>query len=270
MSAAKPHELFIHVMAQSKHLERLRHELDIKSTHRTTSAAEVIKLHEIPLRILEADRGKVSSTIRQERGELDDPEVYARIYMDRILPQIDVAIWLDADTIVQKDVGELQARLQKSGKTIGFVYRSTKMYPDFLTGKCTQMLDVPWSKLKNLPAYNTGVFAVNLRRWAATNAASRVEKLVRLQNDCPGGLWKGGSQPPLTLAFQLHAHDEANDYILFEKEWNALGLGLDEKKSKKDLAEMHILHWNGMRKPWKSNGYNKAIWEPYYDRYAHL
>ena len=86
----------------------------------------------------------------------------------------------------------------------------------------------------------------------------------------PGGLWKGGSQPPLTLAFQLHAHDEANDYILFEKEWNALGLGLDEKKSKKDLAEMHILHWNGMRKPWKSNGYNKAIWEPYYDRYAHL
>ena len=81
-------------------------------------------------------------------------------FKDRILPQIDdIAIWLDADTIVQKDVKELQTRLRASGRTIGFVYRSTKMYPDFLTGKCTPILDVPWKKLKNLNAYNTGARA---------------------------------------------------------------------------------------------------------------
>ena len=121
--------------------------------------------------------------VNQERGELDDPEVYARIYMDswscchphvckqfsflcrtfvrmqhedKIIPQMNFAVWLDADTIVQKDVKELQTRLQQSGKTIGFVSRSTKMYPDFLTGKCAPELDVSWNKLKNLTAYNTG------------------------------------------------------------------------------------------------------------------
>ena len=75
---------------------------------------------------------------------------------DKIIPQMEFAVWLDADTIVQKDVKELQKRLQQSGKTIGFVSRSTKMYPNFLTGKCAPELDVSWSKLKNLTAYNTG------------------------------------------------------------------------------------------------------------------
>ena len=140
---------------------------------------------------------------------------------DRIIPQIDVAVWLDADTIVQKDVKELHSRLRQSGKTIGFVHRSTKLFPDFLTGKCTTTLDISWNKLKNLTAYNTGVgllsrvavptlsfpcgnvfcglcwecacmlqgvFAVNLRRWTAVKAAARIDKLVRLQNSCPGGL----------------------------------------------------------------------------------
>ena len=32
------------------------------------------------------------------------------------------------------------------------------------------------------------MFAVNLERWAAVKAAPRIEKLVRLQNSCPGGL----------------------------------------------------------------------------------
>ncbi|CAE7360600.1 putative galacturonosyltransferase-like 7 [Symbiodinium microadriaticum] len=268
-SSASPSELVIHVMVQSKHLERLRRELSIESTQRITSAGAVISLHEIPTTVVEADRGKIPIRIRQERGELDDPEVYARIYMDKIIPQMEFAVWLDADTIVQKDVKELQKRLQQSGKTIGFVSRSTKMYPNFLTGKCAPELDVSWSKLKNLTAYNTGVFAVNLERWAAVKAAARIEKLVRLQNSCPGGLWKGGSQPPLTLAFQLHDPNHSDDFIVFEKEWNALGFGLDQK-NKDETGQLHILHWNGMRKPWKSNGYNKAIWEPYYRRYDHL
>ncbi|CAE7619659.1 GATL4 [Symbiodinium natans] len=268
-SATSPHELVIHIMVQSKHLARLRRELDIKTARRVTSSGAVITLHEIPVQIVEADRGILQTRIRQERGELDDPEVYARIYMDRIIPQIDVAVWLDADTIVQKDVKELHSRLRQSGKTIGFVHRSTKLFPDFLTGKCTTTLDISWNKLKNLTAYNTGVFAVNLRRWTAVKAAARIDKLVRLQNSCPGGLWKGGSQPPLTLSFQLHKHNEADDYILFEKEWNALGFGLNDK-SKEDVGQLHILHWNGMQKPWKSNGYNKALWEPYYRQYAHL
>ena len=96
-----------------------------------------------------------------------------------------------------------------------------------------------------------------------------VEAAVKTGRKLSGGLWKGGSQPPLTLAFQLHKEEEEDDFILFDQKWNALGLGLGEKNSK-DLADMHILHWNGIRKPWKSDGYNKAIWKPYHKKYSQM
>ena len=32
-----------------------------------------------------------------------------------------IVVWLDADTIVQRDVGELCEKLRQSGKTVGFV-----------------------------------------------------------------------------------------------------------------------------------------------------
>jgi len=266
-AADTPSDLVIHVMVQGKLIKGIQKALQMDANKRKTSSGAVIELHEIPAHLVQHDRGEMQAQIRRERGQLDDPEVYARVYMDQIVPHVGVAIWLDADTIVRKDLRELQQRLLGSGKTIGFVNRATKMYPDFLTGKCMPLMGVSWQRLKNLTAYNTGVFAVNLRRWADAKATSRFEELVRLQNDCPGGLWKGGSQPPLTLTFQLHRHGEEDDFILFEEEWNSLGLGM---RSISSVVGKNVLHWNGLGKPWKRNGLNKAIWQDYRHRYDDL
>ena len=43
-SATSPHELVIHIMVQSKHLARLRRELDIKTARRVTSSGAVAGL----------------------------------------------------------------------------------------------------------------------------------------------------------------------------------------------------------------------------------
>ncbi|CAJ1417784.1 unnamed protein product, partial [Effrenium voratum] len=122
---------------------------------------------------------------------------------------------------------------------------------------------------KDLTAYNTGVYVANLERWKRTKAAERFQELaawVRAHNSCPGGIWKGGSQPPLTLTFQLHPEDSEEDFTLFEanwrESWNTDGLGLGHGLSESDLKQKFVLHWSGLHKPWKQNGNYRDYWLP--------
>ncbi|CAJ1440941.1 unnamed protein product [Effrenium voratum] len=269
-ASKKPAKLVIHVMAQKKHMAQFRHELGLTEHERVTKSGARIKLHQIPEKILQLDTGTISDEVEKQRGQLDDPEVYARIYMDEILQLTGIVVWLDADTIVQRDVGELCEKLRQSGKTVGFVDREMRMFPGFLTGKCYNHLGISWEKLKDLTAYNTGVYVANLERWKRTKAAERFQELVRAHNSCPGGIWKGGSQPPLTLTFQLHPEDSEEDFTLFEESWNTDGLGLGHGLSESDLKQKFVLHWSGLHKPWKQNGNYRDYWRSHLQKFAQL
>jgi lipopolysaccharide biosynthesis glycosyltransferase len=142
----------------------------------------------------------ISQGIRSERGALDSVENFARFYMHRLVPGVEVAIYLDADTIVQRDLRHLRTTLLTSNKTVGFVAR-----PEWDHATMRGQLNLSagtWStELLDTTAYNAGVFAVNLKRWAEHGISERIDKLVHRHNECGGKLWLGGSQPPMLLAF---------------------------------------------------------------------
>mmetsp|Transcript_38911 Transcript_38911/g.70184 ORF Transcript_38911/g.70184 Transcript_38911/m.70184 type:complete len:827 (-) Transcript_38911:39-2519(-) len=266
-STATPEELTVHIMVQGKWLTDFKEKFGIgtECSGTVTMTGVLIKLHAVDGQLIERAVAKVSKSILKERGQIDTVENFARFYMHLILDG-KVVIYLDADTIVQADLADLRKQLLESGKTVGFVAREHPVKMDKFLKKpkdCSFQLGAKWSKLTSLPAYNVGVFAVNLQRWKDQRAAERVEELVRQHNRCGGKLWVGGSQPPLLLAFLNLKPGETEDYIVFDAAWNYDGLGWRKDIKKEKLKTKKVLHWNGNRKPWNSDGLYKDIWAPH-------
>eukprot|EP00929_Paragymnodinium_shiwhaense_P064608 TRINITY_DN3239_c0_g1_i1.p1 TRINITY_DN3239_c0_g1~~TRINITY_DN3239_c0_g1_i1.p1 ORF type:complete len:589 (-),score=105.27 TRINITY_DN3239_c0_g1_i1:436-2202(-) len=214
----------------------------------------------------------------EDRGDLAAVENFARFYISAFIKTSGVVVYLDADTIVLDDIAEMQRELQATNRTIGFVRRDPSLIQRmevFLRNpsQCASVTPVRWSQsMVEHEAYNVGVVAINVGRWQELKISERVEKLVQQHNDCEGGIWIGGSQPPMLLAFLQDEvyHKQAPDYHLFEDKWNAEGLGYKEHLSKKSLSRKSILHWNGPRKPWLRNGLFKDLWQPSYDKVQDL
>jgi len=266
-STATPEELTVHIMVQSKWLTDFKERFGIgpDCSGIVTMTGVLIKLHAVDSQLIERAVAKVSKSILKERGQIDTVENFARFYMHLIVDG-KVVIYLDADTIVQADLAELRKKLLASGKTVGFVDREHPVKMDKFLKKpkgCSFQLGAKWSKLTNLPAYNVGVFAVNLHRWKDLRAAERVEELVTQHNRCGGKLWVGGSQPPLLLAFLNLKPGETEDYIVFDAAWNYGDLGWRTNIKKEKLKTKKVLHWNGNKKPWNSDGLYKEVWTPH-------
>jgi len=273
-STASPDELTIHIIVQAQSLNDFKMRFGIRPECQATVSVTgvLIKVHAVDGRLIEKSVAKVSSNLRKERGAIDTPENFARFYMHLILERA-VVIYLDADTIVQADLAELRKQLLASGKTIGFVSRETEVKMDKFLKKpkgCSAQLGASWKKLITLQAYNVGVFAVNLQRWRDQHVAERVEELVTQHNRCGGQLWVGGSQPPLLLAFLNLKQGEEKDYIVFPAEWNYGDLGWRKNIAGLKLQSKKVLHWNGNRKPWKSDGLYKEMWLPHRQRFDSL
>eukprot|EP00929_Paragymnodinium_shiwhaense_P066511 TRINITY_DN33371_c0_g1_i2.p1 TRINITY_DN33371_c0_g1~~TRINITY_DN33371_c0_g1_i2.p1 ORF type:complete len:1061 (+),score=137.46 TRINITY_DN33371_c0_g1_i2:334-3516(+) len=222
---------------------------------------------------------KLSEQMLKDRGNIAAVENYARFYIPEFVKTSDIVVYLDADTIVLDDIAELQQELRATNRTIGFVRRPLAeqkvLMKDFLRKavRCKRGKPVKWSKaMLEHEAYNVGIVAINLARWQDKHMSKRVEELVALHNDCAGGIWLGGSQPPMLLAF---FNEEVNDntgpdYHVFGDKWNGDGLGWKTQMSMEGLLVKSILHWSGPKKPWKSHGLFKDLWQPSCDNFAGL
>jgi len=273
-SAASPDELTIHIMVQVSSLAGFKERFAIRPECQgtVTETGVLVKVHGIDPKLIERAVAKVPNSIKQERGAIDTVENFARFYMHLILERA-VVIYLDADTIVQADLGLLRKELIASGKTIGFVARKSEVRMDKFLRKpkgCSAQLGASWKSLYSLPAYNVGVFAVNLQRWKEQRVAERVEDLVAQHNRCGGKLWVGGSQPPLLLAFLNLKEGEAKDYIVFDAAWNYGDLGWRKNIPVSKLTSKKVLHWNGNKKPWNPDGLYRDVWLPHRQRFNTL
>ena len=64
------------------------------------------------------------------------------------------------------------------------------------------------------------------------------------------------------MPLQLTLWETGDDYIVIDKEWNFCDLGYRQDMNSTILREQGILHWNGARKPWRSDGLYRDVWLP--------
>jgi len=268
--------LTVHILVQEKWVKDFKERFGVhpECQGTVTVGGVLIRIYAIDGKQIQRAVAKVSQSVLKQRGSIDTPENFARFYMHLLLEKT-IVIYLDADTIVQADLAQLQKQLKASGKTIGFVNRHGNVKIDMFVRnkKALKMcgLHAPdYRKLLGMTAYNVGVYAVDLQRWSDKQMARRVEELVAQHNACGGEMWIGGSQPPLLLAFFVRPVGEPEDFIVFDKAWNAGDLGWRDNLKEKTLRTNYVLHWNGNMKPWNDNGLYVSLWRPHRDSFSTL
>eukprot|EP00928_Gymnodinium_smaydae_P053238 TRINITY_DN3727_c0_g2_i1.p1 TRINITY_DN3727_c0_g2~~TRINITY_DN3727_c0_g2_i1.p1 ORF type:complete len:439 (+),score=65.69 TRINITY_DN3727_c0_g2_i1:88-1404(+) len=271
-TAATPNAVTVHIMVQAKFAKNFKAALGLRQNCRgaITVNGALVLLHEMQAEQVHSV-AKVSEATKKYSGHLESLENYARFYMHLILgPAVSdsIVIYLDADTIVQADLGQMRRQLRSSNKTIGFADRraSLKTFLKTPTNCGLKELAPNWSSIMKKPAFNAGVFAVDLHRWVQTGAVQRVERWISLHNECGGTLWYGGSQPPLLLAFYNHTESSSEDILVLDAAWNTGVFGA------LNLNRTKILHYKGKKKPWNDDydGVFQDVWKQHRERFDSL
>eukprot|EP00854_Cymbomonas_tetramitiformis_P008158 gene8158-9690_t len=189
-----------------------------------------------------------TTTSHQDRKELLMGVNFARNFMDDLLLPWGVrrAIYMDVDTIVQGNLGELWDVQLKNGRYFGAVqccYLHMSFWFDF-------GVDVVKRTMTPHDCYiNAGVYIVDLDKYQEHRTQERIADLI-VQHQ-KSHIWKlGVHQSSFILALYNYTQP-------IDAKWNLLQLGWNQALQSEKLKEAKILHWNGQKKPWKPEGLYK-------------
>lgn len=270
-STSEPSRLTVHIIVSNDGAGELASAFGVwfPCLSTRTSNGAIVRLHVVDDKMFEQGMAEVSSSDLALGGALNSAENFARFYMHLLIKNLPIVIYLDADTIVQSDLGQLRTELRESGGTVGFAERSppeTLGYMLKASPGCSHGQIRSDANSKKL--FNVGMVVIDLKRWKEQGYAETIEGYVQSHNECSTGLWRGGSQVPMLLALQNKPRDEPDDFAVFDSSWNTVGFGWNTTYYHEDIRNAKVLHWNGAEKPWKASGLYRSTWQPYCDLFS--
>ena len=211
---------------------------------------------------------------------------FMRLYLPIIFSNIDKAIYLDADMIVNGDLYDIyKINLDK-------YIACSPLILDLKSLEYDNKLNIN----SNSKGIITGFYLFNMKYWRDNNLTKIAEKLMSL--NFKSKLYSYGTQPIINILFY-------NKILNIDKSWQCINLGCnpnvwnwadlgyytigdDHNKITKICYNYHIniikkitpwkkykiykdekiLHWNGTNKPWLENGFYKDLWLEYIPDFA--
>ncbi|XP_047005363.1 glycosyltransferase 8 domain-containing protein 1 isoform X2 [Ictalurus punctatus] len=217
--------------------------------------------------------GKISSNPQQ--SDLEKPLNFARFYMPNFLPDMEKAIYLDDDVIVQGDIQELFDTILKPGHAAAFaedcdsasskgIIRGAgnqKSYIGFLDFKKEAVRKL--GMRANTCSFNPGVIVANLTEWKHQNITQQLE--MWMERNAKEGLYSNMladsfTTPPLLLVFYKR-------HSSIEPMWHVRHLGASgaaNRYSSQFISAAKLLHWNGHYKPWGRSSSYVDVWDKWY------
>ncbi|XP_061778636.1 glycosyltransferase 8 domain-containing protein 1 [Nerophis ophidion] len=217
--------------------------------------------------------GKVATD--PQLADTTKPLTFARYYLPSYLPEVEKAIYLDDDIIVQGDIKELYESSLKSGHAAAFSddcdSASTK---GIIRGAGNQnnyigFLDFKKKSIKQLGmrantcSFNPGVMVANLTEWRNLNISGQLELWMQLnmQEDLWGKtLAESISTPPLLIVFYKR-------HSTLDPMWHLRHLGMTgagSRYSPQFVKAAKLLHWNGHYKPWGRGSSFTEVWDKWF------
>lgn len=155
--------------------------------------------------------------------------IYYRMFIPTLFPELDKAIYLDADLILVGDISELY-NTNIEGKLVAAVNdRLVTDVPEF-AAYATKAVGVPAHEY-----FNSGVLVMNLKKFRDDKIEEKFLELLNVYNFdsvCP-------DQDYLNVLCR-------NDKVLLPIGWNKMPL----PDSEFDLSTLKLLHYNSFEKPW--------------------
>ena len=206
------------------------------------------------------DRDVTKGFVR-DTGNLQSLHNFVRFYLHEMLPTaVKRVIYLDVDVLIKKDLRELWTEgselVKTTEATVCAVIRDSSPLTNYIPGILSPHMPT-FIPMQN-PAFNAGVLFVDLEGWRQRGKINHLFKTwTEARNSHgPEPLWRHGSQPLMLLLF----HGEA---CKLSARWNVDGLGHRLNYPDSVLKNGGLFHWTGPLKPWKDDGVNRRLWEPY-------
>jgi lipopolysaccharide biosynthesis glycosyltransferase len=181
------------------------------------------------------------------------PSNYVRYLLpDRLPRDVNWVLWLDSDTIVNRDIVPW-LRLRNDSLALAALPRRSlqikwKMVIQKLKARGLVLAE------RRRPSFNAGVIVMNIRLWRINGIVKKVVKICKANENL--NLWpEYGSQPPLLLLFSGDRFEKLGPDTITNN------LGFEENVTIKNSSI--ILHWNGAHKPWNEDGYYREHWIKY-------
>ena len=156
---------------------------------------------------------------------------YARFFLPSIFPQVDAAIYLDADTIVQSDLQRLlnlfSSRKRSDSILMAVVGKTSGKRSLCSVLKCEDPLIDSLVSNKEEPYFNAGVLVTSLNEWRRRDVTGRAMQLLTVNSQRK--LWRWGSQGPLCLVF-------SGEWEELPPSWNERGARLWTSEMRADLS----------------------------------
>jgi len=187
---------------------------------------------------------------------------FARFFLSDILPDLSHVIWLDTDVVVTKSMGDVWSTILASdaNSLMSAFVEDVRFGRFYLDPRRILKLMALHFHADNIDlegvSFNDGVLGVNLEKWRTLQVGSDLEWLMMQHHAAQPGLWKYGTQPIMMLLGVAYGWQQ-----------------LDSKRYCGDLGFKNVpvekwtdatfLHFDGEKKPWRSDGLNKELWERY-------
>jgi len=197
---------------------------------------------------------------------LRSPLNYARFYLDRYWPDLGKFVYIDADTIVQKDIiglweTALGSKSTNSKPFFAVFSNCGASYSDYFN------MSHPYVSSRfdsDTCAFEAGIYVTDLNQWVAENVTHQIEQLAEL--NLKESLHICGSQPPLMAVFyheyqDLHAITDWVHIVSLGFPYPAGGRPPELETGKMD--KFGVIEWNGNLKPWRFEGLWKMYWKPH-------
>ncbi|XP_012694012.1 glycosyltransferase 8 domain-containing protein 1 [Clupea harengus] len=217
--------------------------------------------------------GKISND-PQKKDEVK-PLTFARYYMATLLPNVEKAIYLDDDVIVQGDIRELFDTNLKAGHAAAFSDDcDSASSKGIVRGAGNQnnyigFLDFKKEAIKKLGmrantcSFNPGVIVANLTEWRTQNITSQLEQWMErnVKEDLYSKtLAESVTTPPLLIVF--YKRHSSIDPLWHVRHLGATGAA--NRYSVQFLNAAKLLHWNGHYKPWGRLSSFSEVWDKWY------
>nr|DAD23798.1 TPA_asm: hypothetical protein HUJ06_025261 [Nelumbo nucifera] len=169
---------------------------------------------------------------------------HLRFYLPEIFPKLNKVLFLDDDTVVQKDLTglwsvNLKGKVNGAVETCGESFHRFDRYLNFSNPLISKNFDphaCGW-------AYGMNIF--DLEEWKKQNITGVYHTWQKLNHD--RRLWKLGTLPPGLITFW-------NRTLPLDRSWHVLGLGYNPSMNQKEIERAAVIHYNGNMKPWLEIG----------------
>ncbi|TVU09970.1 hypothetical protein EJB05_43470, partial [Eragrostis curvula] len=180
---------------------------------------------------------------------------HLRFYLPEIFPKLNKVLFLDDDTVVQRDLTalwliDLKGKVNGAVETCRETFHRFDRYLNFSNPLIAKNFDphaCGW-------AYGMNMF--DLSEWRKQNITEVYHTWQKLNENRL--LWKLGTLPAGLVTFW-------NRTFPLDRSWHQLGLGYNPNVNEKDIRRASVIHYNGNLKPWLETGVPKyrKYWSTY-------